>query len=245
MKAVKYLILCLWVAGLLGALVITTRHTRAISARYLQLLELPPLALLDTRIIDVVTLGHRGVWDDFAGIWLLQILLHPELPQEDPQAVFKTIRGVTQHHPRLETLYMLSCFTLAFDLKRPDLCEPITLDGLKAFPDSWRIPVTQGFMAAFRLKDNKRAALYYGLAASRPKSPAFLTRYVQNLTRDQGLSITELQQTLDQLLGAHDNGSRLRELLNQKAPPQATEPVEANSQDAQQPAVHSSTEDHP
>ena len=84
---------------------------------------------------------------------------------------------------------MISCFVLALDLGYPQGCGGVTLDGLKAFPESWRIPVTQGFVAqvaAYLLKDQQSAATYYTLAASRQGAPKFLQRIAKHLVDSAG-----------------------------------------------------------
>ena len=85
-------------------------------------------------------------------------------------------------------------------------------------PESWRIPVTQGFMAAFKLSDPRSAAVYYGLAASRPGAPDFLKDYAAKLAGQNGLSITDLQSTLDRVLNG-SVGSKFGDYLKSRQKP--------------------------
>lgn len=214
---VKISVTVLWIVCLGLALHAVTGETWRFAKRDYALLEAPPLVDLDTRLITAMTLGNVGVYDDVIYLWTLQSLVDPRLKTKDPVAVQESILRVTRHNPKIETLYMMSCFVLAFDLKRPDLCERITLDGLKATPDGWRIPITQGFIFAHELKDPKNAAMYYGLAASRPDAPPFVGRYAKKLIDTNELSIEELQATLDELLSAEE-GSRFATFMEHVQP---------------------------
>ncbi len=197
----KTALILVWVLLLGFALRLVTAKTQAYSARDYDVLSPPPFTSLDERLINVLTLGHRGLYDDVINIWLLQSLLDERAQARTADEVFRSMRRVTDLHPKIESLYMLCCFVLAQDLKRPDLCEPISLAGLKALPDSWRIPVTQGFIAFYNLHDPQKAALYYGLAASRQDAPPFLGKLAKNLIEKNQISVPEMQQTLDGLLG--------------------------------------------
>ncbi len=151
----------------------------------------PPLSRLSTSVLNTVTLGYRGLYDDFADIWLLQTLGDKDVRRFDPQQLIATIRTVTRHGPKLESLYLLSCFVLAFELQRPEDCQAITVDGMKALPASWRIPMTQGYVTSFVLNDPAAGALYYELAGSRQGAPAYLTSLAAKLGASSEIAIEE------------------------------------------------------
>ena len=134
----------------------------------------PPLSYLPTSYLKILTLGYWGLYEDFLHLWSLQVLLDPGIKMVAPEDLGRFIRFSSQHRPRIETFYMLSCFTMAFDLKAPGQCEDITLAGLKAQPHSWRIPVIQGYLELRSLGQPSKAQLYYRLAASKPNAPKFL-----------------------------------------------------------------------
>lgn len=142
----------------------------------------PPLSRLSTSVLNTVTLGYRGLYDDFADIWLLQTLGEKDIKRFDPGQLVAAIRAVTRHGPKLESLYLLSCFVLTFELGKPEECQAITVDGMKALPASWRIPMTQGYVTAFVLHDPAAGALYYDLAGSRQGAPAFMTTLARKLS---------------------------------------------------------------
>lgn len=196
---------------------ITERIAPLAQSRH-QLVETAPLASLDTRLLNIITIGYRGLYDDIATIFSIQMLVDDRLKsQATAPQVAHTLAQLTRHQPRIESLYMLSCFVLTFDLKMPELCEPITLDGMKALPESWRIPVTQAFVSLRYLQDSRNAAIYYGLAASRPQAPAFLARLTRSLVESNQLAPAEITETMTKLLGSKE-GSRFFELLAPRRP---------------------------
>ena len=177
----KLLLTIIWLSVLSVAFYQVTGRLRAEANLGAERLSLPPLSRLSTSMLNVVTVGHRGLYDDFADIWLLQTLGDIKIKQLDPKVLVDTIKTVTRHGPKLESLYMLSCFVLAFELEQPQECLGITIDGIKALPLSWRVPMTQGYVYAFRLNDPAAAALYYELASSRPGAPAYLAQFATKL----------------------------------------------------------------
>lgn len=108
---------------------------------------------------------------------------------------------------------MLSCFVLGLDLKRADLCKEVIIDGMKAMPDSWRIPITMGFMYAYQLNDVSNAVIYYSLAASRPDAPDFLKKLSVNMLEKNSISVQELQESLENMFDA-PGGSKVGAFLN-------------------------------
>ena len=80
-------------------------------------------------------------------------------------------------------------------------------------PESWRVPVTQAFISAEFLKDSAKAAIYYGVAASRPQAPEFLAPLTRNLIDKQKLSPGDLSETLRKLIGDKQR-SRFDEILS-------------------------------
>lgn len=217
MKVLSRIAVLAWVVGLALALHAVTGHTWDRAKRDYTVLAPPPLVDVDTRALDVLTLGHRGLYDDLIYIWTLQSLVDKRLKDFPAEQVQKALLRVTRHAPRVEAFYMMSCFILAFDFKRPELCERITLDGLRAVPAGWRIPMTQGFIYAFEMKDPKNAAMYYGLAATREGAPPYVNGYAVKLIETNQLSVDDLQTTLRGLIG-DDGASRFGDYLRQLQP---------------------------
>lgn len=184
-----------------------------------QFLRLPPLVDLDTRLIDILTLGHRGLYDDFMAIWTLQILMDGRVTKTPVEELQKVIKRVTRHHPKIESLYLLSGFVLGLDRGRPDLTESILQDGIRGLPGSWRIPLTMGFLAQYKLEDSPRAAVYYGIAAQNPESPPYIKSLAAKLQQKQNLTPDDLQQTINSILspeGDLSKPSRMQEVLQKQ-----------------------------
>ncbi len=194
-----------------------------------RLVTSPPLASLKTSRINLVTLGHRGLYDDFATIWAIQFLADQSLTKKaTAKEVNDAIRSITQHQPRLESLYLLSCYVMALDFNSPENCEGISVDGLKAFPNSWRIPMTQGFVATYKMNDDLKAASFFELAASRPKSPAYVGRLAKKLSEKGSISGQDLNDTLD-MLREVPGGTRIIEILRNRLRNQQTSPQSGGS----------------
>jgi hypothetical protein len=156
----------------------------------------PPLSQFSSGLIGVLTLGHKAIYDDFINIWLLQTLLDPRKGQ-DVEGMMRQIRSVIRHHPKLETTYMLSCIVMLQDFKKPEYCQEITLAGLKAFPMSWRLPMTQGYVEYFKMEQPAQAASFFMMAASRPDSPEYVQRTVKKLLSEKDLTPEDLQKSLE------------------------------------------------
>ena len=135
----------------LGVLIFGSALVRGIPVRVAklkhtyELYATPPLAQVNPRYIDIFLLGHKAIYDDFISIWLLQTLMQKD-QLKDHARLITQIRSVIQHHPKLETTYMLSCFVMLNELKHPEYCREINEAGLIAFPMSWRLLMTQAFV---------------------------------------------------------------------------------------------------
>ncbi|MCX6130441.1 MAG: hypothetical protein NTX25_15435 [Proteobacteria bacterium] len=171
----------------------------------------PPLSGLSPNFINILTLGHKAVYDDFIDIWLLQALMD-ERRGNDSERMMTSIRSVIKHLPKLETIYMLACFTMFQDLKNPAACQEIMLAGLKAFPASWRLPMTQGYVEYFLMKQPAQAASFFMMAASRPDSPIYVQKTVQKLLQENTLSPEDLKRSLEIMSETESNASFIKML---------------------------------
>ena len=168
----------------------------------------PPLSGLNSELISILTLGHKHVYDDFINIWLLQTLIDPKRP-DDPEKMMQSIRAVIRHHPELETTYLLSCMVMFDDFGSPKHCQEISLEGLKAFPKSWRIPILQGYIHAFLLKEPAQAASFFLMASSREKAPPWVKRLVKKLLKDETINQQDLDTSINILEQSSNTGSFL------------------------------------
>jgi hypothetical protein len=72
--------------------------------------------------------------------------------------------------------------------------------------------MTQGFMASFVAKDDLKAAAFYELAASRPKSPEYVGKLAKRLTARGYADGEDLTETV-RLMSEVPGGSRIIEIL--------------------------------
>jgi hypothetical protein len=209
----KAIFATIWICILGYGLGLVSNKTRHYATESYRLVEPAPLSSIEPRILNIITLGFRGVYDDFLSIWTIQFLADARLKNFATDEVFAAIKSTTRQRPKIESIYMLSCFVLALDLNRPDLCKEIIIDGMNALPDSWRLPVTQGFIYAYKLNDFANAAIFYSLAASRPGAPSFLKKLSQNMIEKNELSVEDMQTSLLNMFDSA-GGSKVGNFLN-------------------------------
>lgn len=154
------------------------------------LVELPP------QIISIATLGHRHVYQDYINLWLLQVLMDETTPN-DVDAFLKLTHSIIKHEPPVETLYLLSCIVLFEKMKRPDECQRVSLAGLEVFPDSWRIPILQGYVHVFMLKEPAQAAAFFRKAGSVKNKPKWVLSLVERLLKAENLDSDDIQKSIE------------------------------------------------
>jgi hypothetical protein len=209
----KTILISVWIVILGYALALVSEKTRGYAVASYRLVEPPPLTTLDPRLLSIITLGFRGAYDDLLSIWSIQFLVDDRVKTYPAEEVFKAIKNITRQRPKIESIYMLSCFTIALDLKRPEFCKEIIIDGMHALPNSWRLPMTQGFMYAYQMNDIPNAATFYSMAASRPDSPPFLHQLSVNMVQKNSISVEDIQTSLEKMFDA-PGGSKVGSFLN-------------------------------
>ncbi len=213
----KAIFATIWICILGYCFGLVSNKTKQYANESYRLVEPAPLSTIDPRILSIITLGFRGVYDDFLSIWTIQFLADARLKNFSNEEIFAAIKSTTRQRPKIESIYMLSCFVLAMDLNRPDLCKEVIIDGMNALPNSWRLPMTQGFMYAYKLNDMPNAAIFYALAASRPDSPPFLQKLAKNMAEKNELSVEDMQSSLSNMFdteGGSKAGSFLNDMMN-------------------------------
>ncbi|MEZ4743734.1 MAG: hypothetical protein R3B45_15035 [Bdellovibrionota bacterium] len=209
----KKILLAIWIVLVISLFYLSSKKSYQVSKSHYSILDAPPFSQLTSASLDILTIGHRGLYDDFINIWLLQILADKSLPTLDVKQLNQTILQVTRLHPKIEAIYMIACFSMALDLKHPQFCEEIILDGLKAFPQSWRLPMTQGFVYLNLLKLPAKASAFYNLASSRKDSPPYVASLAKKLINREEITPEETQQALDLMLKV-PGGSKFADFLN-------------------------------
>lgn len=155
------------------------------------------------KIIPLITLGHKNIYDHFLSLWLLQALLD-DAKTTKVISMMSTIRSVIKHRPKSESLYTLSCIVMFQDYSSPEYCQEISLAGIEAFPNSWKIPMLQGYIHTFLTREPAQAASFFAIAASRSKSPKWVKRLAHKLLKRENISLRDIHQSLN-ILGDFQN----------------------------------------
>jgi hypothetical protein len=171
----------------------------------------PPLAHMNPKFLTAFMLGQKAIYDDFISIWLLQSLMQDNV-QRDPEKMMDQIRSVIKHQPKLETTYMLSCFVMLNQLKSPQHCQEINLEGLKAFPMSWRLLMTQAFVEYSAMNHPAQAASFFMMAAQREGAPEYVKKAAAKLVNTRELTDEDIAKSLE-IIGHNEGKSQFLDLL--------------------------------
>ena len=174
----------------------------------------PPLSDLSPNLIQFMTLGHKHVYDDFINLWLLQTLMDERL-DTNTGAMLSSIRAVIKHRPKLETLYLLSCIVLMERFDGVQYCQEITIAGLEVFPESWRLPIMQGYIHAVMLEEPAQGAAFFRMAASRPNKPAWVLSLAKRLASSENISQEDISKSLT-IINGFPQAESFRKILEQR-----------------------------
>ncbi len=203
-KIFNWALVIVWLAALVAGLASISRRTNVAAVKSWELVESPPFSELSPAFVDVVSLGHKGIIDDALLLHTLNYLMDPKLKQASVNDVVEAMKATTRLKPKIETIYMFGCLVIALDLKKPEACEPIIVEGINLFPDGWRLPVTLGTILYHSLKDEARAAIFYELASSKPYAPHFTKSFAAKLRNRSHLDANDVEaliQSLGPVLG--------------------------------------------
>lgn len=182
-------------------------HLREVKPIQGDLYQSPPLIYLKPELIKIITLGHPEIYHHFIKIWLLQALM--EIPEEEssPEKMMNLIRLVINHKPKLESIYMLSCFIMSKMYHSPEYCHEIVETGLSLYPKSFRLLVTQGYIYAFLLDKPLQASSYYFMASQKPDAPPHFKKLAIRLANKENISPKDIESTLSIILGRGQSSS--------------------------------------
>jgi hypothetical protein len=172
--------------------------------------NLAPLSDIKRPISDIIFAGYSDLYEDYVYLWLLQNLL----AQKDRSLakLYPQILSATKIKADIRNIYTLSCFVLAFDFNQAHLCEGIIADGMKTIDNSWQLPMLMGFIYAFKLKDNIKAAYYYDLASQQKKSPKYFSSFAKKLLKKEHTR-EDFIRAVDEIDRLHP-GSSIRKFIN-------------------------------
>ena len=156
----------------------------------------PPLFLTRPEVISLATLGHRGFYNDVWMIWITQ-LINPLSPVLELEDFLKLSQSILMHQPESERIYVAFCYYAVENYNRPDFCENYSQVGIKLFPQSWVLAISQGYVYGFYLKDLGRASAFYALAASRPNAPAYAQLLAEKFKRNDNVTEADYKITVE------------------------------------------------
>ncbi len=174
----------------------------------------PPLINLSARVISVLFLGFKQIYDDFLSIWAVHYLASPNPSIYDLDALERMLHKIARSRQRRETTYIFSCFVLS-QLGRPQACPPILELGMEVLPNSWRIPLTLGFIYTEDLNDPRKAAIYYNVCSTREYSPSYIKGVARKLAQRGGTTLEALDHSVAEVLGISKE-SELYKILKRK-----------------------------
>ena len=160
-----------------------TYHSQ--KSRY-NFLEAPVLFDVPNKILPVYILGQKSIYDDIVLVWMIQVLINPD--PSNQAKIKKLVDKAIIQKPKVESLYLLSCFTFLKDFKRPEDCESVILKGLEVFPSSWRLPMTQGFIHYFELNNPAQAAAFFKIASTRQNSPEYVANIAEKILQKEDIT---------------------------------------------------------
>ncbi|RZA27366.1 MAG: hypothetical protein EOP10_00275 [Proteobacteria bacterium] len=195
-----------------GGVLITTVPERVdrLKSTY-QLYATPPLSQVKPEFLNILLLGHKPIYEDFIAIWLLQTIMQEGVKKEF-EPFLEQVRSVIRHAPKLETSYMLSCFVMLNELKHPEVCQEITLAGLRAFPMSWRLLMTQAYVEYSAMNHPAQAASFFMMAAQRENAPPYVKKAAKKLLETKTLSPEDIEASMN-LIAESDGNSQFKLML--------------------------------
>lgn len=161
----------------------------------------PPLSYLPPDLITMLTAGHRRVYDDLIYLWLIQHIVPEKVGEYTiaPDILEKRIHNTLRQLPKIESLYLISCLTMALKLHKPESCAKISEFGLKGIPENWRVSATQAYIYAFKLENPVKASFYYHQASKNPKAPQFVHSLAKKLLEKKSLGPEDHQNHINYL----------------------------------------------
>jgi hypothetical protein len=149
-------------------------------------------------------------------LWALQVLASEEVKKLTADELANYIRYFTNQRPKLESLYLFACFMIGLELEGPLHCKEISLAGLEAFPTSWRIAMTQGFIHTSVLNEPAQGAVYFHMASQFRESPPYVANLARRLMNSRVLTPTDIEESLA-VLSKVPGGSKFQDFISDAA----------------------------
>lgn len=199
------------------------------------LLNPPPLVDISPEKIRLITLGFPRIYHHFLNIWAVQILGDSAISEQDPERIYDLMKRIALHAPDANSFYLLTCYTFLSEFDRPDLCVPLLLEGIRAMPDEWNIPLLLAVIHHLNLQDKATAAIFYELAAKKPDAPAYLANLAAKMRENASLQELDYVHMLEGLSSSDQNKEQLQDYFLKKVKENLAKEAESNATPAQEP----------
>ena len=168
----------------------------------------PPLSSIPKPLINMLMLGHIRLYEHFVYLWLIKYLIPDEgVPLEPAPILLRKSVNALKLLPPSEPLYLLACYVQAFRYKQAEVCQEILIKGMAAIPESWKIPMTLGYIWAFLIGDQQTGGHYYAVAAEVKGAPTFLESLAKKLKSKEQIPSKDIQKSFEQIFGPNSNES--------------------------------------
>ena len=151
---------------------------------------IPPLSQYPRFFVNLISMGHIRLYEDFLHIWLIQYLSNQN--EETPEVVGQRIRYTLKFKPYGKYIYLLSAFYI-FDKIR-SLEETIkTYElGLKLHPDSWRLHICLANIYLNYTEDKHTAVPHFEKAYElHPDKPILYKNIAQKIINNEKIYYNE------------------------------------------------------
>lgn len=209
------------ILGILGLFKIAAVADQGSTQSY-TLVDKPPLVDLAPDKIALLTLGFPQVYHQFLNFWAVQFLGDQNIAQESPDQILEVLTAISQHKPKIRDLYQLSCYTFLLDFDNPDYCLNVLVNGMRAVPDDWSIPLLAGIVYKTNKKDLRNATLFFMAAAAKKGAPAYVINVANKRYEESQNSGGFMENDLSDLSEFFDDkkstplGGKLKEYFNKK-----------------------------
>ncbi len=133
----------------------------------------------------ILSLGHASLIDDLVYLEFLNVFQQKKTQTLSSESWHSYFISVIKIHPKIETIYLLVCYKMNFEWKKPEGCESVLKVGAMLLKDSWKIPFTLGYLYVFYWHNFPEASFYYDKASQVQGAPAFFKSFAKKLRENK------------------------------------------------------------
>lgn len=132
-----------------------------------------------------LTVGYDNVLADMLYIWSIQHYTDFSREARYP-FLLHTFDVITDLDPQFIDAYTIGALTIVAEGKDMDKATWLLHKGMVNNPDDYLLPLDAGYYYRDTFKDPRKAAYYFGIAASRPNAPNYIKRLCAGMTDRAG-----------------------------------------------------------